>query len=179
MKDRLGRYLGTWRTRVVLPHVRGRLLDLGCGANHLVRQYGNGLGVDVCQWGDVDVVVEDAGKLPFKDASFDSATIVAALNHIPNRQQALRELHRVLRPGGLAITTMIPPRLSRVWHALRKPWDADQSERGMKEGEVYGLTASQVRQLLTSAGFRVQRQKRFMLGLNMLTLAQKPGCPSD
>ena len=34
------------RIRAVLPRVRGRLLDIGCGTNELVRRYGNGVGVD-------------------------------------------------------------------------------------------------------------------------------------
>lgn len=173
MKDRLSRYLEAWRIRTVLPHVTGDLIDLGCGNNRLVRGYGNGVGVDVYPWGDVDVLIDDAAQLPFADASFDTATVLAALNHIPNRQQAVRELHRVLRPGGLLITTMIPPKLSRIWHALRKPWDADQTERGMEEGEVYGLTANQIRELLTSVGFAVEREERFMLKVNLLTIGRK------
>ena len=173
MKDRLGRWLEEWRIRTVLPHVRGRLLDLGCGMNHLVRRHGQGVGADVFQWGQVDVVIEDAGRLPFGEAEFDTLTIIAALNHIPNRLDALREAHRVLRPGGRLVLTMIPPTISRVWHFVRKPWDADQTERGMQPGEVYGIHARGVRMLLAEAGFTVQRQFRFMLGLNCVTIAER------
>jgi hypothetical protein len=35
--------LETWRVRKVLPHVRGRLLDLACGFNHLVHRNGSGV----------------------------------------------------------------------------------------------------------------------------------------
>lgn len=174
MNDPLGKWLADWRIRTVLPHVHGRLLDVGCGANRLVRQYGNGVGVDVFNWGDVDVVVEDTAKLPFDDGTFDSATIIAALNHIPNRLDVLREIRRVLRPGGRLILTMIPPRISTVWHVLRRPWDDDQKERGMKEGEVYGLSRRQVEALLREAGFEVHLSRTFMLGINRLTVATLP-----
>lgn len=173
MKDRLGELLKTWRIRAVLPHVSGELLDIGCGTNDLVRAYGRGVGVDVYPWENVDLVVEDTSKLPFEAQRFDTVTIVAALNHIPNRQAVLAEVHRVLRPGGRLVVTMIPPRLSAVWHFFRHPWDADQKDRGMKEGEVYGLTQRRVRELLAEAGFRVAAEKRFMLGINCLTVACK------
>lgn len=173
MNDPLGRMLANWRIRMVLPHIRGRLLDIGCGANRLVRQYGNGVGVDVHDWGDVDQVVEDTARLPFESETFDTATIIAALNHIPNRLDVLREVCRILRPGGRIVLTMIPPRISTVWHTLRKPWDDDQTERGMKEGEVYGLTRSQVEAMLREAGFEVRVSQSFMLGINRLTVAER------
>ena len=174
MNDRLGAALRRWRTRTVLPYTRGRLLDVGCGSNELVRRHGNGVGVDVYQWGDVDLVVPDTAHLPYESESFDTATIVAALNHIPNREEVLREAWRLLRPGGRIVVTMIPPALSHAWHVARRRWDADQSERGMKEGEVWGLTRADVVRLLEEAGFVIHAQKRFMLGANLLTVAEKP-----
>ena len=162
------------RIAAVLPHLRGRLLDVGCGTNELVAAYpAEGVGVDVYPWQGVDRVVDDAADLPFDDASFDSSTIVAALNHIPNRRQVLREVRRVLKTDGRIVITMISPGISRVWHFLRRPWDADQKERGMVAGEVYGLTRDEVRGLLTEAGFEIEHEARFMLGLNRLAVARK------
>jgi ubiquinone/menaquinone biosynthesis C-methylase UbiE len=42
----------------------------------------------------------DARTLPYADASFDAAYLVAVLGEIPDQDAALRELARVLRPGG-------------------------------------------------------------------------------
>jgi ubiquinone/menaquinone biosynthesis C-methylase UbiE len=42
----------------------------------------------------------DARSLPYPDASFDVAYLVAVLGEIPDQAAALRELRRVLRPGG-------------------------------------------------------------------------------
>lgn len=174
MKDKVGRVLLDKRIKIVLPYLEGSLLDIGCGTNELVRSYsGKGIGTDVYQWGDVDVIVEDTAKLPFDDKTFDTITIVATLNHIPNRTQVLLEAKRVLKDSGKLIVTMIPPKISRVWHGIRKPWDADQSERGMKEGEVYGLTENELSELLSEAGFEITFKKKFMLGINNLTIAKK------
>jgi ubiquinone/menaquinone biosynthesis C-methylase UbiE len=158
---------------MALPHVRGRLLDIGCGSNELLRRHGNGVGCDVYQWGGVDIVVEDSSNLPFDDASFDTVTIIAALNHIPNRESVLTEAHRVLQPGGRLIVTMIPPTISMIWHKVRAPWDADQHERGMVEGELYGLHPAEVRKLMRNAGFRVILEQPFQLWINRVTVAEK------
>jgi ubiquinone/menaquinone biosynthesis C-methylase UbiE len=42
----------------------------------------------------------DAASLPFRDASYDGAFLVAVLGEIGDRPGALRELRRVLRPSG-------------------------------------------------------------------------------
>ncbi len=182
MHDRLGKKLMRWRHRVVLPQLRGRAMDIGCGYNDLIREYretgGEGVGVDVYPWPGADRVVDDTAVLDYPDQSFDSVAIIAALNHIPNREAVLREVHRLLRPDGRIVLTMIPPRLSWLWHTLRKPWDADQTERGMKAGEVYGLTGRQVHDLLKQTGFAPLKDRRFMLGLNRLTVAEKVPTPT-
>ena len=139
MNDIVGRRLERLRINKVLPHIEGNLLDIGCGNNKLTKMYGKGIGVDVFDWGDVDMIVEDSAKIDLEDNSFNTITILAALNHIPNRKTVIAECHRILHINGKIIITMIPPVISTIWHFLRKPWDVDQTERGMKEGEVYGM----------------------------------------
>jgi demethylmenaquinone methyltransferase/2-methoxy-6-polyprenyl-1,4-benzoquinol methylase len=51
----------------------------------------------------VSFVVGDACALPFPDQSFDAATMAFGLRNIGDRQRALDELARVLRPGGRAV----------------------------------------------------------------------------
>lgn len=167
-----------WRIRTVLPEIRGYLLDVGCGTNDLVKTYqqkcsGQGIGIDVHPWEGVDLVVEDSSKLPIESESADTVTMIASLNHMENREQVLLEVRRVLRFDGRILVTMIPPEISKVWHFMRQFWDADQKERGMKEGELFGLKREQVRRLLTDSGFEILFEKRFMFGINCLTVAVK------
>lgn len=49
----------------------------------------------------------DATDLPFQNASFDGAYLSAVLGEIPNRDRALRELHRVLRTGGRLVVSEV------------------------------------------------------------------------
>lgn len=152
-------------------------LDVGCGKNVLMQKHrargGSGTGVDVYPWEGVDVVVEDTAKLPFPDGSFDCISFVACLNHIPNRQDVLRECHRLLKPEGILIITMLSPFLSRIWHARAERWDADQHERGMRDGEVYGITKKMIESLTRIAGFKISGHHVFSWCLNRLYVAQK------
>lgn len=166
--------LRNWRVKLVLPNVTGRLLDIGCGNNQLVRSYdGKGTGVDVHDWGDVDLVIEDSANIPFEDGSFETITFIASLNHIPNREALLNEAYRLLSSSGILIITMIPPRVSLIWHKLRAGSDPDQIERNHHEHELWGITQHDVKKMINKAGFNVKSEIKFMGGLNTMTIARK------
>jgi SAM-dependent methyltransferase len=160
------------RLNVVLPHIRGRLLDIGAGPNTLVKRYGNGIGVDVFDWGGGAMVVPNTACLPFDDESFDTITLVACLNHIPNRQEVLLEARRLLKPQGQLIITMIDPILGDVGHALW--WYSEDKHRGgMKEGEVGGMWGRDITQMCQMAGFKLVHHCRFVYGMNNLYLFER------
>jgi SAM-dependent methyltransferase len=173
MNDYLGKKLNNIRVNNVLPFVNGKLLDVGCGLNKLVRAYNNGIGVDVYDFGDADLLVEDTSNLPFESESFDTITIIAALNHIPNRKDVVRECHRLLKADGQVIITMLSPTISRLWHKIREPWDEDQKVRGMKEGEVFGMSKKEIMTIFSDSSFTLKSHKRFMLFLNSLYVFTK------
>jgi demethylmenaquinone methyltransferase/2-methoxy-6-polyprenyl-1,4-benzoquinol methylase len=94
-----------------------RVLDVATGTGDLaflaeaaVGPEGQVVGVDFCapmlqvarrrQRGAVDFQEGDATDLRFPDASFDVITIGFGLRNVADRDQALREFRRVLRPGG-------------------------------------------------------------------------------
>jgi len=101
--------------RAALAGFRGRLLDVGCGNSpfrHLldpaVAQY---QGVDVAAAADFgyqnpDTVYYDGRVLPFPDASFDAVLCTEVVEHIPDPTETIREIRRVLKPGGLLIVTI-------------------------------------------------------------------------
>ncbi len=69
--------------------------------------------------GTADAIQGCAQALPFRTASFDKACVGYGVRNIPDRAAALRELRRVLRPGGrLAILEFVSPRgaLARAAH---------------------------------------------------------------
>ena len=78
----------------------------------------------------------------------------------------------MLAPNGRILITNLRPLVSRIWHAWAF-WDADQHERGMKEGEVWGFTRSELDALVTSAGLQIAQKVSFSWGLNELYVCEK------
>ena len=160
------------RINAVLPHIRGRLLDIGAGQNNLVSRYGNGIGIDVFDWGGGALVVEDSSRLPFQDKSFDTITFLACLNHIPYREGVIQEAARLLREEGRILITMINPLLGNIGHALW--WYSEDKKRGgMQPGEVGGLWKRDILRWLQAAGFVLQAHERFVYGLNNLYIFRR------
>ncbi len=161
------------RYDIVKQNVKGRLLDIGCGNNGLVKDYGHdSVGVDVYDFGGGAIIVEDTSKLPFEDKSFDTASFVACLNHIINREQVIEEVNRVLKDDGRVCMTMLTPKIGVLRHKLAW-WDPDQNDRGIKEGEELGLSHKYILKLFDDAGFNLLKHKTFVLGLNNLYVFEK------
>ncbi|WP_100331421.1 demethylmenaquinone methyltransferase [Bacillus xiapuensis] len=51
----------------------------------------------------VDMIQGNAMELPFEDNTFDYVTIGFGLRNVPDYMQVLKEMHRVLKPGGMAV----------------------------------------------------------------------------
>lgn len=86
----------------------GTLLDLGCGRapyQGLYRtRFGTCLRVDH-QPGIPLEARASAMDLPFRDASFDLVLFSEVVEHLPDPGRALREIRRVLKPGGCLLLT--------------------------------------------------------------------------
>jgi demethylmenaquinone methyltransferase/2-methoxy-6-polyprenyl-1,4-benzoquinol methylase len=104
-----------WRRLTVRAVVRpgDRVLDACCGTGDLAleaeRAGATVTGLDFSERmlerarrksGTVDWVRGDVLALPFEDASFDAATVGFGIRNVSDLEGALRELGRVLRPGG-------------------------------------------------------------------------------
>jgi len=168
------------RYAAVLPELRGRVLDVGAGDNALIRLYRqrqrnpdaeNSVGVDVVDWGTDTQTVTSSDHLPFEDASFDTVCFVACLNHIPERIGALKEAHRILKPGGRVVATMIGRLIGDVGHAIW--WYSEDKHRDVAEGEVMGINSTDMLRLFERAGFRSVSIGRFVYGMNYLYLATR------
>ena len=112
-----------------LPFVRRkRILDWGC--RHavdacLLRAHFAGrvelCGCDVVD-GQYEVFHKYAGleyarldhpyRLPYEDDEFNTVIGSGVLEHVPNDSESLKEIHRILSPGGIFIVTFLPNRAS-------------------------------------------------------------------
>jgi SAM-dependent methyltransferase len=83
---------------------RGSVTDISPGMVSVALRNAGSLGLDV------DGRVADAETIPYEDASFDVVVGHAVLHHIPDVERALREVLRVLKPGGRFVFAGEPTR---------------------------------------------------------------------
>lgn len=115
--------LGAWR-RQIFASLSGDILELGVGTGLNLPAYGAGarvIGVDVeldlirrARSRGAQTIVGDGERLPFPDATFDYVTSALVFCSIADPDLALREVARVLRPGG----RLIQLEHTRTNHAL-------------------------------------------------------------
>jgi SAM-dependent methyltransferase len=131
-----------------------RILDCGCGTGdnlRLLAPYGSVYGTDLSERGLA--LARDAGRplvradvacMPFASDTFDLVTSFDMLQCIPTDREALREMARVTRPGGVVVMSMAALQIlhgdhSEVWREYRR------------------YTPATARALAEQAGLRVER----------------------
>jgi len=134
---------------------RPRILDVGCGtgANLLMlAEYGDAEGVDIsedalafCRERGLDKVRLGAGEqLPYEDGTFDLVTALDVVEHMDDDLAGLREMRRVLRPGGRVL--LFVPTFMFLW-GLQD--DVSNHRRRYRLPEL--------RRVLEQAGFEIER----------------------
>jgi ubiquinone/menaquinone biosynthesis C-methylase UbiE len=171
---------GPWGPRVVeLAALRPglRVLDVACGTGLVARLAAEAVGVDgrvaaldlnpamlevaselpTVVGAPIEWVEGDAQALPFAEASFDVVCCQLGLQFIPDREHALREMKRVLVPGGRAVV-MVWREIDRApgFAVLAAALDRTISEdAGTLMRAPFALSdAGELSRLLERAGFR-------------------------
>jgi len=110
-----------------------------------------------------------AEKLPFDDAALDAVVSTSAF-HFFDQPAAMKEFHRVLRPGGLAaVATISPPQLPLLGQLTNSPASA-----------AHNPSAQEMRALFIDAGFTISDQHRVHRPLwtkavfDLITIGTKP-----
>jgi SAM-dependent methyltransferase len=109
----------------------GRFLDAGCGMGELAERVRQELGaevvavdisprmVELTRARGIDASEADVQALPFDDGSFDCVAAGWLLYHVPDLDRGVRELARVLRPGGrLVAATLGTANMQELWDLL-------------------------------------------------------------
>jgi ubiquinone/menaquinone biosynthesis C-methylase UbiE len=133
-------------TGLVLSRIRdfartAKGVDLSPGMLELAKQRG------------LDVVEGSATALPFPDDTFDVTCSFKVLAHVPNIEQALAEMARVTRPGGVILAEFYNPNSLRG--LLRRLGPARTIGRAKREDDVFTRFDTPRRtRTLTPAGCR-------------------------
>lgn len=136
-------------------HLSGRILDVGCGRKPYESLFENRkeyVGMDIENPGHdhsnekIDVYY-DGKTFPFDDESFDSILTNQVFEHVFNPEIFMREIHRVLKPGGRLLLT------------VPFTWDEHEQPNDFARYSSFGLT-----HILISHGFEVMGFKKSTKG---------------
>ena len=198
-----------WR-RMVATKVRdklsaktdARILDVACGTGDLSLSLfeitGAGvIGTDFCRpmlsiaagktSGRIPLIEGDALKLPFRDGTFDVASIAFGLRNLSNVESGLAELSRVLKPGGWVAVL----EFSRPENAILRPMFNLYFRKllplmgGLISGSLYAYTylpasvqkfpdQSQLSLLMEQVGFDQVGYENLTGGIAALHMGRRP-----
>jgi ubiquinone/menaquinone biosynthesis C-methylase UbiE len=192
------RWAGVFDRSLILRALRGRALreagelspddrylDIACGAGRLVfkaaPQVERAVGLDLApkmierarlhaekDGAPVEVHVGSAQELPFGDGEFTVITCTTAFHHFPDPAAAVKEIARVLAPGGRALLADFisdTPPVAVVDAVLRR----------VERGHVRVHKSSDLEALFSDAGLTVARMRRAHAWTYGYLLATKPG----
>lgn len=183
-----------WKEQLIVEGVRhaarhARILDLACGTGDLGLELAGRLrspftlGLDLSPrmlaeaaermrtgGGErMNLVAGDMGRLCVTDGSVDVVSIGYGLRNTPDARQALREVARVLRPGGILMNLDFYKPVGKLWREvfLNYMWHTGRICGWLwhREPIVYGYIAESIRryltlpefeEALTACGFRVE-----------------------
>ncbi|MBS7648708.1 class I SAM-dependent methyltransferase [Candidatus Bathyarchaeota archaeon] len=108
----------------------------------------------------------DATRIPFKDETFDKAILSELLEHVLDDREVLKEVYRVLKPGGTIGITVPNRNYPFLWDPLNKMREsmglghfgpADSLISGIWSGHLRLYYPQQIKKLVESVGFKVER----------------------
>lgn len=160
---------------VSLLRGRGRLLDVGCWNGGFLERvqragrYTELVGVDVVDAGvavarrkgfDARVVDLNGEPLPFDAGEFDGVSLLAVLEHVFDPVAMVREIHRVLRPGGELLIDV--PNAASLTNRLRILFGRipiTSTDPGWDGGHLHYFTKHALDGLLRREGFEVLERR--------------------
>lgn len=111
-----------------------RVLEVGCGAGQMAERIKHEVTaeivaldtsermIDLTRARSVEAVLGDVQQLPFADGEFDCVLAAWLLYHVVDRDHAISECARVLRPGGRFVAaTLADENLADLWDFLDSP----------------------------------------------------------
>jgi SAM-dependent methyltransferase len=117
-----------------------------------------------------DIALNNANiyALPYKDETFDAAILSEILEHVDDDVAALKEVYRVLKPGGVVAITVPNANYPFLWDPINKTLES-LFNKHIQHGMFAGIWANHVRlyqrddlrSAVLNAGFAVEEERSF------------------
>ncbi|MBA7631197.1 putative S-adenosylmethionine-dependent methyltransferase [subsurface metagenome] len=187
---RIGRWTIKRRSEVVLPWLRGDVLDIGCGWGYLARFVSEGqcyVGIDIneeiisslkreymnCpnrEFWCVDVDRDIPPDLLFLNSTFDVIALLAVIEHLRNPRSVLSLSYRLLKNEGLLLITTptsVGDKISSLINVIAV------GTRALPCPHMRIFTRESLTALIDEVGFQVKTYRKFELGANQLLICSK------
>jgi ubiquinone/menaquinone biosynthesis C-methylase UbiE len=159
--------LTDWGLSHIQVHPAGTILDIGCGGGRTIAKLaahaseGKIFGIDhseasvatstrtnaaLIRAGRIEIRQGSVSELPYPDATFNLATAVETHFFWPNLSGDVREIHRVLKPGGTLVL------IAEIYRGAPTPVSR-LAEKYLPISGIKLLTVDEHHQLLEQAGF--------------------------
>jgi ubiquinone/menaquinone biosynthesis C-methylase UbiE len=147
--------------KALKPQPQDDLLEIGCGNGYFLKKYASHVhsiaGLDLSELcvklaikknrgrvvtGSAKFVQGEAAQLPWEDSKFSAATSMASFMMFPKPLESLKEMYRVLRPGGRVVVCI--------------EWNDEDGKDHSKDIKKFGMhlwKEDDVRNMLKEAGF--------------------------
>lgn len=146
---------------LLAPAIKGKVLDVGIGGGPLVKRLPNAdiHGIDISR-----LLLKKAGErgakpvlatgesMPFKPRSFDSAMCLEVIGHLREPTEVVREIRRVLKPGGRLVIS-----------AIERDREMEELTGAPGPEKYRSFTRKQVEKILKAGGLSVDEVRRVSL----------------
>ena len=202
--DKRWRRIVSAELRSILDDPNARVLDVACGTGDLSLELNRGskakvIGTDFCrpmlafaktksenEAHTIPYIEGDAMGLPFSNGEFDAVTIAFGLRNLANVSEGLKELRRILKPGGrlavLEVSAPIVPCFGQLFnfyfsHVLPRIGGAVSGSRGAYEYLPDSVSKfpnqKKLAALMESTGFETVKYKNLTGGIAALHTGTK------
>ena len=165
------------RLEMVASLAHGDVLDIGCGHTQLPDKLSG-----VTSYTGIDISEKavaygrrtyphytfrrlnlDSDPMPSFESQFDTVVMTAVLEHLHQPSQVIRAIRPLLKDDGLLLVTTPTP-LGDFAHQIGSRIRLFYTEAIV--GHVKIFSQNELRQLLSDAGYEIERYQRFVFGLN-------------
>ena len=167
----LSPWLRTQRIKKVAPHLRGKILDYGCGIGSLAEicAPNDYIGVDI-DGPSINIARLNNPRFRFETIMpegerFDSIVLLAVIEHIKNPVEIFRQMRVMLNPDGWIVLTTPHPIADSI-HYLGAKIGLFSSLANEQHEKLIDL--SRMNDIAAQADFNISKYERFLLGINQL-----------